>query len=265
MFKRFINWIKSLFLSCLGYDNSVVEAEEHEVLPLQASENEQEEARAERSDSTGDILEALKEPPVTLTDAEIKLILYYGQNGINEYIDKLEPKKKELAYALLNERVHDHIVEIDAHMSELLNVNKNTNRLEASWKRIKQHFLCGEASDYSLAQPLESFKDKSIDENDPHKDTQVNIIDQITSCFQSCKAILNLHIFKHKLREANITIAPSKEEIKIELYREETQLNRKTLDAVNDFNKRSDDYWREAEAEAEEKMHPRKYRMGGRK
>lgn len=264
MLRSFINWIKSLFLSCIGYDNAALEAKEDDASALLAENDEQsDENSIERADSTENILLALKEKPVTLTEDETKLILDYGQNGSNEYIDKLEPKKKELAYALLNEKVHDHIVEIDTHMSELLKLNKNANREEASWNRIRQYLVRGEASEYSIVPPLEIFKHKNISENDQNKDTQINIIDQMISCFKTCKAILNLNIFKQKLHEANLAFAPSKEEIKLELYREETRLNRKTLDTVNDFNKRSDDYWKEAEAE--EKMHPTKYRMGGRK
>lgn len=264
MFKRFFNWIKSLFLSCLGYDSSALEAEEHEVLPLLVDKDEHEEdIQVERADSTENILVALQEQPVTLSEAEAELILYYGRKGNNEYINKLEPKKKELAYELLNEAVHDTVAEIDNSMRELMKLNATVNREESAWKRVRQYFVRGEASEYSIIPCLENFKTKGISANDPTKDAQINIIDKIISCFTTCKKILNLHLFKQKAHEADKAFAPSKEEIKIELYREETKLNRKTLDAVNDFNKRSDDYWREAEAE--EKINPRKYRMGGRK
>lgn len=260
MLRDFFNWLKSLFLSCLGYQ--APEAEEHEVLPLLENEDKQEDDRAERADSTENILHALQQQPVTLTDAESELILYYGRKGSNEYINKLSPKKKELAYALLTEDVHDNVTEIDNSMRELMKLNATVNREESAWKRTRQYFVRGEASEYSIIPCLESFKSKSISANDPTRETQINIIDKIIFCFTACKTLLNLHIFKQKAREADMSFAPSKEDIKIELSREETRFNRKTLDAVNKYNKNSEEYWKEVEEE--EKLNPKKY-FAGRK
>lgn len=222
------NWIKSLFASCFGYQDQPAQETDSLLVP-DAPPTQESPPIVERKNSSSVIFAAIHEP-VTLSDQETKIILYYAHKGENLYIDNLTPEKKTLAYELIRKEVNANINIIDNEMTSLQKLDPTANRLQSSWRRVRADFSEGESSEFNITPTCQKMLAGASDE-------RASILDNIIRCFNICKTLLKLAICKQEVVKRMMPRIPTADEIKLTAKLTESRMNAKTLEIVEKFNK----------------------------
>lgn len=247
MLRAVWNWIKSLFYSCfpsLQPDEPCRETDP--LLVADAIEEPVYDNSAQQNASSSQLIVRELSKPEKLSAEESALIIHHAQRGENEYIDSLSVAKQQLAYQLIKCFLIHNINQINRHMDRLVQLNPNANRLISSWHRVRSDFHNGNYSEYNILDPCEDFKSKKIDQHTSNGKLQAALVDKIIQCFNICKNMLKLNISKRHLINTHKSYTPSsKEELENEYLRNETRMNAKTLNIVNNFNRRCEEYEKE--------------------
>ncbi|HTM63003.1 MAG TPA: hypothetical protein VL360_00725 [Gammaproteobacteria bacterium] len=245
------NWIKNLFLHC--FPSLQPEPPMQETDPLLIPDDEHRDGEQVPPDgnnahhelTSSQLIVRELNKPVSLTPEESALVIYHAQRGENDYIDNLSSQKQNKAYELITSFVKYNINQVEHSMKRLLELNKNANRLETSWRRVRSDFRDGNPSQYNIIPFCNDFKAKYIDSNTIRGRLQNALVDKIIESFNFCKQMLALKISRRHHTKQLKTYMPPNEDYMDIVMRTESKMNVKTLKILNDFDKRCADYEKE--------------------
>lgn len=225
---RFWSWLKSLFP---GYFSEHQTEQMQETDPLFVADNAPPHSPEPERKQSSAIIHFNLQKPVTLTPEESALVIHYAEQNQNEFIDSLSIEKKMLAYDLIQSFVNHNINNIDRDINTLVNEDRNTGKLRSSWHRVRYDFQHGHYSECSIIASCEKVMETCTTK-------QLNLLNNIIHYFQLCKNMLKLNLCKQQFYLKQLPRIPTREESELEMKRNETRENARTLAILDKFHQR---------------------------